>query len=315
MSLLWRPVNLRVSLTLAQELARYIRLLALRGKKLFIHFVYDPLSYAGYPTAEVSENVLRLTEKISQSLKSQAAGLDLKIRLLISRAMRESLSALGDSLLFLLENSARYPLLASNPELLRIVNILGPSLYEFMQKQKEKDVHDFETRLNQISFEEAQKTLESISLGKSISRADLDHRIRALYTQISLAARKDDLNRCLRLLGDYMIRYGDDESYQEAEVKKILDALKKRDANFENYVKDYISVQLYYLISKSISQGDLKQAVAGIRKYAHIFQGDPNVRFYYEIDRMERVMYKIIKEKNLWKELGVSHERSGFKNR
>ena len=41
----------------------------------------------------------------------------------------------------------------------------------------------------------------------------------------------------------------------------------------------------------------------GIRKYAHIFEGNPDIRYFNEIDVLEQKLYRLISEKDMWREL------------
>jgi hypothetical protein len=83
----------------------------------------------------------------------------------------------------------------------------------------------------------------------------------------------------------------------------MIDALETRSENFRNELNEFIAIQLYYLIFKGISEGDLVKAIQGIRKYAFTFQGNPDIKYFMEIDQLESKMQKVITEKNLWKAL------------
>ena len=52
-----------------------------------------------------------------------------------------------------------------------------------------------------------------------------------------------------------------------------------------------------------ITDNDLKKTIRAIRKYAFLFEGNPETPFFEPIDRLERHLYAIIREKDLWKEL------------
>ncbi len=293
---------MRLPPILSQELIRLIRLLALSGKGKFLHYLRNPLIEGGYRSGQIKDSVLKLTERISMAIKDPASrqSIGYKTRLLISRALEETPAALGDAVIFLLEQSSLHPFVSADPEIIRLANTIGPQLYEFQKIQNEASTCQFEEALRNAPPEELTRAFEPVNLGGSVTRVELDHRTRALYTQIMVASRKDSLDYCRKLIAEYMIRYSDQEFYDEEGVGKIITALNKREEGFSRNLRDLIAVQLYYQITKGIAKGDLKSAIAAIRKYAFIFGGDNTVKFFFEIDRMERILYKIIKEKNLW---------------
>ncbi|HMY10721.1 MAG TPA: hypothetical protein PKC74_03810, partial [Turneriella sp.] len=122
-----------------------------------------------------------------------------------------------------------------------------------------------------------------------------------LYQQILVASRADNFKRAAQLLARYMIEYSDAENYAEKDIRKVIEALQLRDKTFEASLNAMLATDLYYRITQGIMKGDLKVAVRMIRKYAHIFEGNPNIRYYYEIDRLERMLYNVITKKDLWK--------------
>ena len=79
--------------------------------------------------------------------------------------------------------------------------------------------------------------------------------------------------------------------------------MNKREDGFEEELKNQMAVDLYFRITKSILDGDISSSVQFIRKYGYIFEGNASAKHFYDIDRLERILYKMITEKNLWDEL------------
>ena len=151
--------------------------------------------------------------------------------------------------------------------------------------------------------EQIAAALEPIKLGITEERARITGEIQRLYQQILIASRADNYKRAGQLLSRYMIEYSDAEDYAEKDVRKVIDAVKARDRTFEDSLNQLLATDLYFRISQGIMKGDLKVAVRMIRKYAMIFEGNSAIRYYYEIDRLERMLYNVITKKDLWKVL------------
>ncbi|MCB1145576.1 MAG: hypothetical protein KDK38_02145 [Leptospiraceae bacterium] len=295
----WQNISGRVSPATALELIKFIRLAARTGKSTFIQFLREPLLQADYKVGHIQDSILKIMERIEQSVFDPASvhTVGYKIKRLISRALNDSLSALGDSCIFVLEKSLASARVSTDPDVIKFVNIIGPALYAFQKIQSEQSEKIFENVLLNTSAEEISKALEPVNLGNSIQKVQIDHRMRALFQQVLSASRNNDLNRCRKLLSAYMIRFSDEDSYDEDGVEKIIAALEKRDSGFRSTLNEMTAVQLYYQITNGVAKSDMKSAIVAIRKYAHIFTGDSTMRFFYEIDRMERILFRILKEK------------------
>lgn len=302
---LWQPISGRVSPTRAMEFIKFIRLLAKSGKRSFAKCLKVPLEDAHYKTGHIQDSILKLMERIETSLADNSAihTAGHKAKRLVSRALHDSLSALGDSIIFILERCMRSPRFSTDTNVIDLLNTIGPKLYDFAYEQHERSAKIFEDTLRNKTAQEMQSALEPVALGNASRAVRIDHRMRALFQQVLSASKNDDLPRCRQLLAAYLIRYSDEEFFDEDAVFQITDALEKRENGFKESLLNMVAVQLYYQITDGISRSDMRTAIAGIRKYAHIFQGDSDIRFYFEIDRMERILYGIIKEKNLWKKI------------
>ena len=79
--------------------------------------------------------------------------------------------------------------------------------------------------------------------------------------------------------------------------------MNSRAPGFEDELKNNIAIDLYYNIKQGILKGDIPTTVSAIRKYGYIFEGNSEAKYFFEIDRLERILYKLISEKGLWDEL------------
>ncbi|HRP69868.1 MAG TPA: hypothetical protein PLY93_10090 [Turneriella sp.] len=159
----------------------------------------------------------------------------------------------------------------------------------------------FDRELNNMEDARIAEALEPVKLGSADTKSHISHEVQMLYQQILIASRADNFKRAGQLLSRYMIEYSDAEDYAEKDVRKVIDALTLRDPSFSGALHNLLATDLYFRITQGIMKGDLKVAVRMIRKYAMIFEGNPDIRYYYEIDRLERMLYNVITKKNLWK--------------
>ncbi|TGL60758.1 hypothetical protein [Leptospira sarikeiensis] len=292
---------------LAQELVKIIRLLAMSGKKNFKKYLYDPFIYAGWER-EKSHSALaasKMIDKIQEDSRnpSYLHTIPHQCKRLISQGIIESLSALGDSCIFFLERIQEAQNIAFSPEALEFVAVLEKPLKEFEKVTSNNNEKLFEDSIKNFSKEELKSAFEPVKLDGTRQKVYLDTEVHTLYQQILSAAKVNNLVRCKKLLSRYIINYSDSETYSEQEVDNLLDALGKREPGFKETLRDSLAIELYFSITKGILEGNAKKAIQGIRKYAHIFEGDPNTKYYYEIDALERKLYGIIQAKDLMKEL------------
>ncbi|MFB5649015.1 hypothetical protein ACE5IS_00065 [Leptospira wolffii] len=292
---------------LAQELVKTIRLLAMSGKKNFRKYLFDPFVYAGWEK-EKSHSALaasKMIDKIQEDSRnpSYLHTIPHHCKRLVSQGLQESLSALGDSCIFFLEKMQEDPNISFSPEALEFVGVLEKPLKEFAKLTSNNNEKLFEDSIRNFSKEELKSAFEPVKLDGTRQKVYLDTEVHTLYQQILAAAKVNNLVRCKKLLSRYLINYSDSETYSEQEVENLLDALSKRENGFRETLKDSLAIELYYTITRGIMEGNAKKAIQGIRKYAHIFEGDPNTKYYYEIDALERKLYAIIQSKDLMKEL------------
>jgi hypothetical protein len=285
----------------AQELNRLIRLLAQAGKSWFKRYLYDPLYAAGWERK--AGDARKMLEHLRGELKNPAYRHTLapNCKRMIGTAMAENYSTLGDCCLFFLEVIQMLPQIGEAPEAAEFMRVLKGPLGEWQKIHDERSAYMFDRELNNLADQQIAEALEPVKLGVTEERARVTAEIQRLYQQILVASRSGNFKRAAQLLSRYMIEYSDAENYAEKDIRKVIDALKQRDKTFESSLNAMLATDLYYRITQGIMKGDLKVAVRMIRKYAHIFEGNPNIRYYYEIDRLERMLYNVITKKDLWK--------------
>jgi len=285
----------------AQELNRLIRLLAQAGKTNFKKYLYDPLYAAGWERK--AGEARKMLEHLRGELKNPAYRHTLapNCKRMIGSAMTENYSALGDCCLFFLEVIQMLPQIGEAPEAVEFMRVLKGPLGEWQKIHDERSAYTFDRELNNLPDAQIAEALEPVKLGVTEERARITAEIQRLYQQILIASRADNFRRAAQLLSRYMIEYSDTENYAEKDIRKVIEALQQRDKTFEAMLNAMLATDLYYRITQGIMKGDLKIAVRMIRKYAHIFEGNPNIRYYYEIDRLERMLYNVINKKDLWK--------------
>ena len=295
----------KITPTLAEELSRYIRLLAKTGKGLFKKFLYDPLVYAGWERQMKYNDTKFIMARIDEA-RSDLAKLNTLgplCKRLISQSLLESPASLGNSSIFFLDRIGSVQVLAKSEEATEFVSVIKDPLTNFNKENQEKKEKSFEESLAHISNEELKDALSPIELGKHEVKVKIEKEALALFNQISIYSKKDDIGRCRKLLANYLIHYAEQENNNRDEVDKVIDALNTRSPNFTSELNDFIAIQLYYMIYSGISEGDLRKAIQGIRKYAFTFQGNPDIKYFMEIDELERKLQAVITKKDLWSKL------------
>ena len=309
---MWKENEIRqlskVPLVLADDLIKTIRLLAMTGKKLFHQHLFEPIDYAGWELKNSNINSRTLMERINQACEREesvhTAG-PLGKRL-ISVALTENLSAIGDSSIFFLEKMTQFSQIATTREAIEFVKIIFPALKEFGDAHKNKSELLFEESLKNLSQDDFKSAFAPVDLGKQNVKIHVQREAYILFEKIKSANLRDDIARCRKLISAYLIKFADQEDNNRDEVEKLISAFEKKEEGFRRQVQDVMALALYYQIIGGITEGDLKKAIRGIRKYAFIFQGDPDNLYFLEIDNLEKKLYAIIKEKDLWKELKKS---------
>ncbi|WP_246047400.1 hypothetical protein [Leptospira ognonensis] len=292
---------------LALELIKTIRVLALAGKKNFNKYLYESLVYGGWERdkAHLATTASRLMDKIQEDLKDPAYEKTIphQCKRLISQAIAESLSALGDSCIFFLEHIREIPLLAKSEEAREFVFIIERPLKTFAKETAETNEKRFEDSIQTLSLDEMKEAFDTVRLDGTRKKVYLEKTIHNLYQQVLLATKSNNLSRCKKLLSQYILTYHETETYNKAEVETLLNALDKREEGFRKNIWDSLAIEIYYSVTRGILEGNAKKAIQGIRKYAYIFEGDPDSKFYFEIDGLERKLYKIIQDKDMMKNL------------
>ncbi len=295
----------KVTPTLAEELSRYIRLLAKAGKGSFHRHLYQPLVYAGWERQMKYNDSKFIMARIDEA-RSDLAKLNTigpLCKRLISQSLLESASSLGNSSIFFLDRMGSIPVLAKSEEGVEFVTIIKDPLTEFNLDNQTKKEKSFEDKLENISNQELTDALNPVELGKKEVIVKIQKEALALFNQISIYSNKGDIHRCRKLIANYLIQYAEQEDNNRDEVEKVIEALESRSPGFTSELNDFIAINLYYSIFSEISEGDLKKAIQAIRKYAFIFQGNPDIKYFMEIDELERKLQAVITKKDLWKQL------------
>ena len=295
----------KVPVAVADDLIKIVRLLAMTGRKVFVKYLYDPLDYAGWkrrPTKEQSKKLMKRIDDAAHDPSAQHTVGPFAKRL-ISASMHEGLSSLGDSAIFLLEKVQQFIFVSTLKELIDFVQIIHDPLKEFVQIHQNRSAELFSQGLEKMDTDDFKRAFKPIDLGKHKIKIEMQRQALDLFHKIKIANQNDDIERCRKMIAAYLIKYGDQQNNNREEVEHLIEAFQKRDSNFRSNLENNMAVNLYYGIQTSIAQGDLKKTIQGIRKYAHIFQGDPSIRYYTEIDALEKKLYDMITAKDLWSEI------------
>jgi hypothetical protein len=190
--------------------------------------------------------------------------------------------------------------ISSSPEAVQFIDILHNPFKSFQTHTAEKSGSLFKAAISRIDDRTLQSALEPVKLGTSADKVKLDSEIKRLYDNIFLASKYNNIPKCRRLLSNYIIRYSDDEEYAKDNVDRLVEAMNKRNQGFADGLKEAIAIELNYRITQGVLNGDVAAAVRGIRKYGYIFEGNSDTKFFYEIDKLERILYQMITEKKMW---------------
>jgi hypothetical protein len=292
---------------LALELIKNIRVLALAGKKNFNKYLLDPLAFAGWERdkAHLATTAAKLMDKIQEDIKDPAYEQTIphQCKRLISQAISESLSSLGDSCIFFLDRIQELPALANAEESRDFVFIIEKPLKVFAKETAEANEQRFEASIQTLTLDDMKEAFDTVRLDGTRKKVYLEKTIHNLYQQVLLATKSNNLARCKKLLSQYILTYHESETYNKTEVETLLNALDKREVGFRKNIWDSLAIEIYYSVTRGILEGNAKKAIQGIRKYAYIFEGDPDSKFYFEIDGLERKLYGIIQTKDMMKDL------------
>jgi len=289
----------------ALEMVKNIRILALNGKNNFRKYLFNPLYEAGW----YNDTNRHSTAKLIEKMKEQSAdpsfvhAIAPQCKRLVCFAMAEGYSALGNCTIFFLEKIQWDQQVAQSNESIEFTGIITPPLNEFMQLNSENNEKLFTEAVSSAQKDDILTAFEPVKLSSGSGKVKLDSEIKRLYNNIQIASSYQNIPRCMKLLSTYIIQYGDTDDYAKEDVEKLINAMTKREPGFDAELKNTMAIDLYYRIRKSVHDGDISTTIQAIRKYGYIFEGDSSAKHFYDIDRFERILYKIITEKGLWKEL------------
>jgi hypothetical protein len=189
------------------------------------------------------------------------------------------------------------------PEAIDFALILDRPLEKFQKESETKNTNLFTDALSSMSKEDFKKAFAPVDLGKTEQQVIVKQEAAILFNKIQIAHRRDDLPACRKLIARYMVQNAESQDQNLSIVRDLIKAFDTRVPGFRAELNQFMAIHLHYDVVAGISQGDIKKAIRGIRKYAHIFQGNPEVPYHMEIDRMEGKLYEIISQKGLWEEL------------
>jgi hypothetical protein len=295
----------KVPVTLSQELIKSIRILAKNGRESFRSCLFEPLRYSGWQGGQSDLNVRKSMERIHIESGNPAflTTIGPRCKRLIMHAMNDSYETLGDASIFFLERMQIHVKVSGSVEALEFTEIIQKPLLDFQKNQSEKNESLFEKAISGIKPEDLKTAFDPVKIETVREKVRLGDEIKRLYDNILIASRYNNIPKCRKLLSNYIIRYSDEDDYARNDVDRLVEAMEKREPGFESELMSQIAVDLHYRITQGILGGDIPSAVQGIRKYGYIFEGDANAKHFYDIDRLERILYKIITDKNLWDEL------------
>lgn len=297
--------KLKVPAATAHELVKNIRLLAMSGKISFRKYLYNPLLEAGWRIDQPPLDRRKQMEKINRDFPDPAYlhTIGQRCKKIIACSMEESLAALGESSIFFLEKMQMHPDVSSSIEAIEFAEILIPPLTEFSKVNSEKSEVLFTETVLEAETEELKLAFEPVKSSNNSEKIKLDSEIRRLYENILIASQYQNIQKCRKLLASYIIRYSDDDEYARNDVEKLINAVNNRAPGFEDELKNTIAIDLHYRITQGVLNKDIHSTITGIRKYGYIFEGDSTARYFFDIDRFERILYRMISEKGLWEAL------------
>jgi hypothetical protein len=289
----------------AQELIKSICLLAINGRGSFRKYLFDPLYEAGWYNDSKEKSTRRFLEQLRREYSdpSYLHTIAPRCRRLVCYSMAESMSALGNSSIFFLEIMQTDPGVADTLESAEFTGISTGPLESFTALSSEKSERLFQKGVNSAGESEIVEAFETVRLESWSEKVRLDAEIRRLYDNIQIASSYHNIPRCRKLLASYIISYGDSPDYARDEVEKLVQAMDRREPGFGSDLRNTIAIDLHYRITRSIQTGDISSTIRHIRKYGYIFEGDSSSRHFYDVDRLERILYEIISERGLWKNL------------
>lgn len=289
----------------AQEMIKNIRILALNGKNSFRKYMFEPLYGAGWYNTTSTQSSARLIERLKERTPEPSIihTIAPQCKRIVCYSMAENLSALGNSSIFFLENIQALPEVSASPESQEFTALISGPLADFIELNSESNEKLFIQAVKSAGEDDILTAFEPVKLSDAAEKVRLDSEIKRLYDNIQIASSYRNLPKCRKLISGYIIKYSDNSDYARNDVERLVGALEKREPGFESELKTTIAIDLYYRIRKSVHEGDIRTTIRAIRKYGYIFEGNPDTKHFYDIDRLERILYNIITEKGLWKEL------------
>ena len=295
----------KVPVAAAESFAKTVRLLALSGRRAVTTYLVHPLDEAGWKRNAAVDSTKKMLVRIKAASMDPSAVHTVAphCKRLISQALNETLSAVGDCTIFFLDMMLAHTPVSTAPEAIDFALILDRPLEKFQKESETKNTNLFTDALSSMSKEDFKKAFAPVDLGKTEQQVIVKQEAAILFNKIQIAHRRDDLPACRKLIARYMVQNAESQDQNLSIVRDLIKAFDTRVPGFRAELNQFMAIHLHYDVVAGISQGDIKKAIRGIRKYAHIFQGNPEVPYHMEIDRMEGKLYEIISQKGLWEEL------------
>jgi hypothetical protein len=292
-----RAVTTPVGVSAAETLIKRIRLLASSGRNNFHTYLLQPLLYASWRRAHSSESISKIRQRIERQAEDHPHTVAPLGKRLIGQALNENPSAVGNTAIYFLEMGMRHPDVWSAAEMRELISIIQPPLEKFESILTRKSTEDFAQKLADMTPEQIEEAFRPVELGRGDELVRLNQQARILFEKIKRANQKNDTLACRKLIASYLIQYADQDENNRDQVEQLIDALEQRYGAFRKELHDFIAIELFYRISQGIAGSDLKKAIQAIKKYAFIFEGDPEALYHKDIDRLEKKLYSMIRGK------------------
>lgn len=293
----------KLSISTAEGLVKLIRLLAQSGKNNFHQYLVTPLLYASWRRDFSAESSHKMMNRIEKQADDHTHTIAPHCKRLVGQALTENASAVGNACIFFLEMSIKNHDVSVAPETLEFQGIIESPLRKFESILSRKSSEDFELKLADMTPEEIEDAFAPVDLNRKSDTVRLHQEARILFEKIKSANQRENMVACRKLIASYLIRFADQEENNRDQVEQLIDALERRSPSFRKELHDFMAIDLFYRISQGIAKSDLKKTIHGIRKYAFIFEGDSEALYHKDIDRLERKLYAMIREKGMMKQL------------
>ena len=157
----------KVPMTVAEDLVKIIRLLAMTGRRMFIQHLLEPLDYGGWKRRASNEVPRKLMDRIDRAMRDRASihTVGPLSKRLISQAMHEGLSTVGDACIFFLEKMSQSSVVSASKEAVEFVQTVYDPLSKFRDIHQNRSEQIFESSLANISTADLKEAFQPVDLG------------------------------------------------------------------------------------------------------------------------------------------------------